>query len=61
MEDKIDPRIRQELRCIAIHEPIWQQAKELAALDGRSVSSFLREVIKKEYRNSKKQRKVLVG
>ncbi len=52
---------RKDIRCITSSQDIWEQAKELAALESRSVSSFLREVIKKEYRNIKKRKEALVG
>ena len=56
MENTTDAdRVRPELRCIAVAEPIWQQAKELASSDGRSISSYIREVIKRQYRKEKKQ------
>ena len=54
-------RIRPELRCIAIQEAIWQQVKELAADNSRSVSSYIREVIKKEYKKLKNRDNALVG
>ena len=61
MTDELSARIRPELRCIAIQKEIWQQVKELAADNSRSVSSYIREVIKKEYKKLKNRDNALVG
>ena len=51
-------RVRSDLRCLSLgHGDIWDKAKQLAQSEGRSVSSFLRELIKQAY--NKKKRKLL--
>lgn len=39
-----------EVRSIAIPSALWEQAKELAEREGRSVSSYFREQIKRLYK-----------
>ena len=50
MNKKINRKIRVDIRTISMHPSIWEQVKELAERDGRSVSAFIREWIKKLYK-----------
>lgn len=46
---KSNNRARPELRTLVIHQSEWDLAKQLANADGRSVSSYLRFLIRKQY------------
>lgn len=48
-------RSRPILRCLVIKEDLWEQAKGLACKDGRSVSSYIREVLKKQCEKEKRK------
>ena len=48
---QMNNRVRADLRCLAIAEPIWLQAKELAEKESRSVSNFIRQLIREKYEN----------
>lgn len=55
-------RTRPDLRSICVDDETWQQAKELAKADKRSVSSFFRSLVFKSYqRKIKKAAEQLVN
>lgn len=47
-------RARPELRTLVIHETEWNFVKQLANADCRSVSSYLRSLIRKQHQKVSK-------
>lgn len=47
-------RTRPELRTLVIHETEWNLVKQLADADCRSVSSYLRSLIRKQHQKANK-------
>ena len=44
-----------KLRCLVLGGEEWQKAKLLAHFEGRSVSSYIRELIKEAFKKNKKK------
>ena len=61
MEGKENKRIRPFLRCLNIPDSDWELLKRMSLDDGRSLSSFTRKLIKKEWQKEKKKEFATVG
>ena len=55
MEQQSASRTRPDLVCLSLGQESLHKAKILAKSEGRSVSSFLRELIKKIYKKNKSE------
>ena len=61
MEGKENKRTSPFLRCSNIPDSDWELLKRMSLDDGRSLSSFTRKLIKKEWQKEKKKEFATVG
>ena len=59
--DILRTRKREDLHCISIHPTVWEQLRILANGNGRSISNYIREVIKKEFKKERRKDLTSVG
>lgn len=52
--DTNNKKRKNELKCLSIGE-IWDKAKYLAKKEGRTVSAYIRETIKKQYKKERRK------
>ena len=56
-----DRKVRPTLRCVSINELIWQQLKTLAGKASETKSSYIRQLIKKQYKKERGNELISTG
>lgn len=47
VKESVIPKTREDIHCISMPKELWLKAKKFAETDGRTISSLIRELIKK--------------
>lgn len=61
MEEEKKSRVRPFSRCLNLPDSEWELLRRMSLNDGRSLSSFARKLIKKEWQKSEKRKEQLIN